>query len=126
MSFLYPRTVAVHRSSTVAAQSPGVGLTGYSGREQSTNSADAEGETVLFTGLPASIQAKRANARNPRMPTDVADKPMWVILIPAVALAQYSIRDRDILVDDESYRYQVAQAYWNSLGYALNCIRLEA
>lgn len=123
---IYPRTVAVHRSKTAAAQSPGIGNVGYFGREQSTNAGDPEGETVLFTGLPASIQAKSpGRTRGQMLPSDVSEKPVWVILIPASAIAQYSIRDRDILVDDESYRYQVSQNYWTNAGYELSCIRLE-
>ena len=38
----------------------------------------------------------------------------------------YSIRDRDIVVDDEGYRYSIAAASWTVFGYQLNCIRLEA
>jgi len=37
-----------------------------------------------------------------------------------------AVRDRDILVDDEGYRYEVGHAYWNILGMKLQCIRLEA
>jgi hypothetical protein len=126
---LFNRTVAVHRSKTNAVTtggSPQVGLTGYSGREQSTASADAEGETVLFTGLPAAIQAKRAGrTKGTLLAADIVDKPEWVILIPASAIAQYAIRDRDIIVDDEQYRYMVASNYWTLVGYQLSCIRLE-
>jgi hypothetical protein len=38
----------------------------------------------------------------------------------------YSIRDRDIIVDDEGYRYGVSANYWTGIGYQLDCIRLEA
>jgi hypothetical protein len=124
---LYDRTVDVHRSKTAAAQVPsGGGGGGYSGREQSTASSDPEGEQPLFTGLPASIQAKRAGrTRAGLLPADVTEKPEWVILIPAASLPQYSIRDRDELVDDEGYRYGVASNYWTAFGYQLSCIRLE-
>jgi hypothetical protein len=126
---LYNRTVAVHRSKTNAVSSGGaqeIGLTGYSGREQSTASGDTEGEAVLFTNLPASIQAKSpGRSKGTMLPADVVEKAVWLIFIPAAALPQYSIRDLDIIVDDESYRYGVGQNYWTAAGYQLSCIRLE-
>lgn len=126
---LYDRTVAVHRSKTNAVSGAGaqqIGLTGYSGREQSTAASDTEGEMVLFINLPASIQAKRAGRFMAGLvPSDITQKPQWAIIIPASALPQYSIRDRDIIVDDEAYRYEVAQNYWTAFGYQLECVRLE-
>lgn len=127
---IYDRTVAVHRSRTNADQSGSsqqIGLVGYSGREQSTDASDPNGEDVLFTDLPASIQEGRANTKSGQLPADVTDRPMWMIFIPASApIAQYQIRDRDIIVDDESYRYMVAQNRWTGFGYQLNCTRQEA
>jgi hypothetical protein len=38
----------------------------------------------------------------------------------------HDIRDRDILTDDEDYRYQVGGNYWTSMGYQLSTIREEA
>ena len=52
--------------------------------------------------------------------------PTWLIFTPQSALAKGTVRDRDVIVDDEFYRYEVAQAYWNRLGMKLLCIRLEA
>jgi hypothetical protein len=122
---LYPRTIAVHRVKTVGDVSTTVGLTGYSGAEQSTTSA--QGETVLFTGLAASIQAGTTGRKKASsLPQDVVFAPTWYIFVPAGALAQYSVRDRDIIVDDEGYRYEVSQNWWDILGYRLTCIRLEA
>lgn len=125
----FKRTVAVHRSRTNAAQSgasQAIGLVGYSGREQTTIAGAANGEDILFTGLPASIQARRANTKSGQLPADVTDRPMWMIFIPASAISQYDIADRDIIVDDEAYRYMVAQNYWTDFGYQLNCTREEA
>ena len=128
MSFLYPRTIEVHRLKTVAgATDNAIGLTGYSGAEQSTSTQDAQGEQVLFTAIAASIQAgATGRKKDSSLPQDVVYAPTWKIFIPASALAQYSVRDRDIILDDEGYRYEVGQAYWNFLGYQLVCIRLEA
>ena len=49
------------------------------------------------------------------------------MLVPASAgVPKGGIRDRDILVDDEGYRYGVASAWWTQLAYNLSCVRLEA
>jgi hypothetical protein len=129
MSVFYPRTIEIHRSKTNAVSSGGaqqVGLTGYSGREQSTAPSDAEGETVLFSGIPAAIDAKSpGRTRGTFLPADITEKGTWIITIPAASLPQYSVRDRDIIVDDEGYRYGVGQNYWTVTGYQLACIRLE-
>lgn len=123
---IFDRTVAVHRLKTVAGSSDTIGLTGYSGAEQSLTSA--EGETVLFTDLPASIQLGAAGrtTRNAGLPGDATTKPIWIIQIPATAISLYDIRDRDIILDDEKYRYEVAANYWTDLGYQLSTVRLEA
>jgi hypothetical protein len=125
MPNLYPRLIEVHRLKTDSDVSTAVGLAGYSGAEQSQTSP--QGETVLFTGIPASIQAEQTGRkRSTALPQDAVFAPTWWIFVPLSALAQYSVRDRDIILDDEGYRYEVAQAYWNILGYKIVCIRLEA
>ena len=126
MNLAYPRTVAVHRLKTVAGTADAtIGLTGYSGAEQPASSA--AGEAVLFTGVPANIQAMATGRKkDSSLAGDAVFAPTWVILIPASGLAQYAVRDRDIVVDDEAYRYEVGQAEWSPAGYRLTCIRLEA
>jgi hypothetical protein len=42
------------------------------------------------------------------------------------ALANGTVRDRDIVTDDLGHRYVVQSDYWDSLGYALRVERLEA
>ena len=124
---LYNRVIAVHRVKTTAgATGSNVGLGGYSGQEQTTVVTDAEGETVLFTGLPANIQGRNSPRTKGPLPADVVYKATWIIYVPAYAIAQYSIRDRDIIIDDEQYRYAVETNYWSILGYKLSCMRLEA
>jgi hypothetical protein len=128
MSLLYPNTIAVHRPITVAGVSDSVGLVGYSGMTENPASTDSgqQGETVLYTGVPASIQARQTGRkRDSALPSDAVFAPTWAILVPESALPKGSVRDRDIIVDELGYRYEVAQDYWN-LGYQLNCIRLEA
>lgn len=123
---LYPRLVAVHRLKTVAGSSDtSVGFTGYSGAEATTVMSDVAGETVLFTNIPATIVGRPGRSKGP-LPGDVVYKPVWTISIPAASLALYDVRDRDILVDDEGYRYEVSDNYWTIAGYELGCVRLEA
>jgi hypothetical protein len=122
---LYPRAIEVHRLKTVAGSNDAIGLTGYSGAEQSQTSV--EGESVLFTGIAASIQAAATGRKkDSSLAGDAVYAPTWNIFTSKRALAKGSVRDRDIIVDDEGYRYEVGQAYWNLLGYRLTCIRLEA
>lgn len=126
---IYPRTVAVHRQKTVAGTTDIIGGVGYSGAEQGVG---IEGETVLLTGLPASIQvgaagrATKSAIAGSGLPGDAVIRPIWNIFIPASAITQYSIRDRDIITDDEGYRYEVATNYWTELGYQLSTVREEA
>src|SRR5689334_8568963 len=124
---LYPRKIEVHRAKTSATTTSTVGLAGYSGMTTEPAAGDAQGETVLFTGVPASIQAAQTGRkRDGSLPSDAVWAPTWRIYVPKSALPKGSVRDRDIVVDDEGSRYQVAQNYWNLLGYQLICIRLEA
>lgn len=126
LSRIYPRTITIKRSRTAAAQTPDVGLMSYQGREQTTTPGAPEGEDTIITGVACSIQARRSGrTRGMMVEGDVADKPEWVIMIPPRAVPQYTIRDRDIVIDDEGYRYMVAANYWNSLGWKLMTIRME-
>ena len=108
-AWLYLRKISVRRSKTNAVSAAGaqlVGLVGYSSREQSTNARDPAGEAILFREIPAAIQMRSGGTtRGMLLPGDVTAKPEWRILIPKASLPQYSIRDRDIIVDDEGYRY---------------------
>jgi hypothetical protein len=124
---IYDRTVSIRRLKTEAGAGAtgNIGLGGYSGAEQPTTSP--AGETILFTNVPASIQSKSlGQTLHPLVPGDVSQRPQWVIEIPSYAgLVRYAIRDRDIILDDEGYRYGVAQNRWTVFGYRLTCIRLE-
>ncbi len=117
MSFIYPRTIAITRPAAGAA----VGDAGYSG-------VSSDNETAVVSGLAASIQFKRpSGGLASRLPADVVAKSIWIIFIPPSAgVANGVVLDRDIVTDDLGQRYQVAANYWNSLGYALGCERLEA
>ena len=125
---MYDRVVSVYRpSQTAGATGNTVGDVGYIGVVQSPTAQ--EGLQLILSGLPAEIQAGAVGRRGSNVgdfPTDVVYAPTWDIFIPQSAISQYSIKDRDVLQDDEGYRYEVAQNYWNVLGYKLTTIRLEA
>jgi len=125
---VYPRTIEIHRNETNAGPADTViGLAGYSGTEATTSPTNPADEAVLFTGIPASIQAgPTGRKKDSALPQDVVSMPTWIIFTPKEVLAKGTVRDRDIIVDDEGYRYEVAQDYWNRLGYKMYCIRLEA
>lgn len=124
---VYPRLVSILRNSTVAGPigTDAIGNVGYSGAEQGSGS---EGEVVLFTNLAASIQLKAGGrtTKSGELPGDSVTKAVWEIFIPSSAVARYSIRDRDIISDDEGYRYEVGANYWTQEGYQLSTIREEA
>jgi hypothetical protein len=123
-SALYPRTVDLHRSKNPALPSA-TGLGTYEGREASTAAIDPEGETVIMQSIPCSIESRGIGRATGQMtlPGNVTKHPQWKILTPSLPL--YTIRDNDILIDDEGYRYQVALNSWGITGYTLDCIRLE-
>ncbi|MGC8703720.1 MAG: hypothetical protein ACP5RV_12445 [Thiomonas sp.] len=113
MSFLYPQTITISRPT---GQSQ-IGATGYAGEVAGT-------ETVILSGVPASIQAKKeVNAPLAGLPTDAARRGFWNVLFRAPLGA---LKDRDIITDDQGIRYQVTAAYWTPLGYSALCERLEA
>lgn len=115
MSFLYPRVISVRRPN---AQT-GTGTLPYGG-------AQATNETVILSGLPASIQQKGQTSTETNLPSDPkGGAPRWRIFIPKGSAALGQIVERDIIVDDLSKRYQVIAAYWGSLGYNLLTSLLE-
>jgi hypothetical protein len=122
---VYDRAVTIRRLKTEAGPGPGtIGEGGYSGPEQGTGAA---GEVVILGNSEASIQQKQAGRTSGGLlPTDIAFRPLWAIYIPAWApVAKGYIRDRDIVTDDEGYRYGVMAARWDVFGYRLSCVRLE-
>jgi len=127
---LYPRIVSINRMKTTGgATSANIGLVGYSGAEQSTDPSDLQGETVLYSGLAASIQATSTGRKvDGALPADAVVKPSWYIFLAANMSSPpiNAIRDRDIVYDDQGYRYEVGQAEFNVTGWRLATIRLEA
>jgi hypothetical protein len=126
VSFLYPRTIAVHRPGAVAT--PGSSnvatlVTGYSGETIAA-------ETVIYSGLPASIQYKDRDIRpTSPLPADTSRPGGWHVYIPLSAnVPNGGITENDVVVDDTvpPRRYQVEAAYNNPLGWKLHCRYLKA
>jgi hypothetical protein len=117
MSFLYPRIIAIHRPNPAT----GFGAQGYSGQTK----AD---ETVIASGIPASIQQKssRFSKGEVALPANSSTSLGWHIFIPKGAMAFGTISSRDVVVDDLGHRYSIFAPYWNSLGHNLLCELEEA
>jgi hypothetical protein len=131
MTSLYPRRVKLRRSRTNAIDpttgAKAVGLVGYSGFEQDVSLTNPAGEKIIASNIKCSIQA-RGIGKVKGLDVTEGDAPgpvQWRVFIPKTGLAKGVVLDRDLIVDDEGYRYQVAAAYWNLLGHRLDCIRLE-
>lgn len=117
MSFLFPFTVAITRPG---AQPAAVGDQGEA------PSADPALETLVIAGIPASIQAKSADAKNVvGLPGDGA-KQTWRILVPKKSLAIGVAKNRDVINDNTGRRFQIVADYVGSLGPDFICERLEA
>lgn len=114
MSFLYPRKVSIYRPSnqTVAGENP------YSGLAN-------DQLTILFSSLQCAVQMRKATG-TPLLglPGGQSAKPIYVVLILGLKIGD--IKDRDVVVDDEGYRYQVTANYWTPLSYQITCERLES
>lgn len=125
-SFLYPRKIAIHRPGPIAT--PGIAnvatlVSGYSGETIAA-------ETVLYTGIPASIQYVARDMRGTApLPADVQRPGGWSVYIPLSAnISIGGINENDIVIDDTNppRRYQVEAAYNHPLGWKLHCRYLKA
>jgi len=122
---LYNRVIDVHRIVTQAAQTPEIGDTGYSG-ETGVPGTGVGDEQVIYTGVPCVISVKAAGRSKGPLPTDLVYRTSWTIGVPVNAIPEFGIRDKDIIIDDDGYRYYVGAAGWTALQWNLECIRLEA
>lgn len=110
MSFIYPRTIDVHRPNSTPGEA---GAVAYQGET-------AANESVLLQQLGASIQHRSGKGSgNTGLPADAPKKADWYIFIPSCDASLGSISENDIIIDDLGKRYQIIAAYWNSLGYRI-------
>jgi|SRR6516164_3782890 hypothetical protein len=122
---MYPRLVDLYRSKMPATDST-VGMSDYEGRTHTLNDfSDPSGFELLLTGIMCNIIPHGIGRATGAMllPGDVTKRPQW--RINTVVLPLYTIRDRDYLIDDEKYRYQVALNAWTMFGYNIDCVREE-
>jgi hypothetical protein len=102
MSFLYPRTIAIHRpgeDTTLGAQP-------YSGLR-------ADNETLIASGIPAHIQIDRQNPMSPtKLPADAISLPVYKIIFKA---ARGLVKRGDVITDDLENRYQVISPDWGPM-----------
>lgn len=130
MSFMYPRLIELRRPRTPVTPggTPVLGLVPYQGLASTeSSSTPLGGEDVLFTRIPCNIQIRTIYvSRGQRMlPSNATNQETWRIFIPKKSLQKGVLRDHDIAVDEDGYRYDTTP-YWNSMGYRLECVRLEA
>jgi hypothetical protein len=122
----YPRLIDLYRSRDPQIAKTGtVGLGAYEGRTGSLSPSDPSGLEKLLTGIACNIDPHGIGRATGLMllPGDVTKRPQWKI--STIPLPLRTIRDRDFIIDDEGYRYEVALNGWTILGYVLDCIRLE-
>jgi hypothetical protein len=124
-TLIYNRVINVHRTVTQADTTPGIGDAGYSGETQDTGTAPGQ-EKIIYSNVPAVISPKAAGRSKGPLPADLVYKTSWTIGVPVGAIPEFGIRDRDIIIDDDGYRYSVGAAGWTALQWNLECIRLEA
>jgi hypothetical protein len=111
VSFLYPRTISITRMNQIAT----VGVVDdYAGESE-------QGETTIYSGLPANIaQNRQRTAMEAGVPQDATSRTGWAINIPlASSPPAGSIVERDIVVDDIGKRYIINGAGYTSLGWRL-------
>ena len=121
MSFLYPRLISISRPGT----QNDVGWSPEYAGDQKDNETPVD-RHCRHKDIPASIQLRREGQKNPvGLPAD-GTAPYWDIFIPRRALARGKVMQRDIVTDDAGERYQVSANAWDSMGYRLRCMKLEA
>lgn len=112
MSFLYPRTISVRRPNTNTA----AGAQPYSG-VQPIN------ENVIVAGIAAHIEAAKGGAASPAgLPADTKSEPIFLVIFK---IALGVVLDRDIIVDDLGFRYQVISSDWGPLVNTCTTKKLE-
>lgn len=122
---VYNRVVQIYRTVIQATQTPAIGDTGYSGETNVTGTIPGQ-QQLIYANVPAAISLKAAGRSKGPLPADVVYLTSWSIVIPVDAIPEFGIRDKDIAVDDDQYRYFIGGVGWTALQWNLECIRLEA
>ena len=116
MDCIFDRIITVSRpvSQTGAGQQP------YGGNARAS-------ETVIISGIPASIEQRRTGQRNdPNLPLD-GSRATWRIYIDEGVVPDSSaIQDRDFITDDLGRRFQVVAGNPDFMGWTIHVERMEA
>lgn len=128
---MYPRTIELRRPRANSADvvgTPVVGALPYQGTEQTEATGNVNAEDVLQSGIPATISPVGIGKVKGLdiVPSDSPGPVQYVITTLPGVLSDGAVRDRDILVDDYGYRYQIAAEQFTPLGYSIRAMRLEA
>lgn len=118
MATLYDRSISIYRQSSQLVP----GNAGFLGQKKAN-------EVLLYGGIAASIQSPSVGSRRQSedgQPYDAAGPARWNFFFPNIVAPNGSIATRDIVVDDNGDRYQVAVANRSLITWKLQCIRLEA
>lgn len=113
---LFDRIISIRRPAKPA----GVGAIGYSGVLPTA-------ETVLFTGITASIQFQPKRDRPlGGLPSDATTMAQWHIYVPAGFFVAGQVVERDVIADDIGRRFRIFAAWATALGWVLAAELLEA
>jgi hypothetical protein len=129
-------TVSVTRPSeqlsSTGGQAPGLpsqpGNTGsyWGSSTKPTTDPSGPGEVAIKSGIPASMIGTTGRATGlGELPSDAPGPSRWRVYVPQSAFPKGAIKDRDILTDDQGERLQVSADYFSTIGYRLECVRLE-
>lgn len=129
-------TVSVTRPgqqlSSTGGQAPGLpsqpGNTGsyWGSSTKVTTDPNGAGEIAIKSGIPASMIGTTGRATGVgELPSDAPGPSRWRVYVPQSAFPKGTIKDRDILTDDQGERLQVSADYFSTIGYRLECVRLE-
>jgi len=117
------RNVAGGQAQGLPSQPGGTGR--YRGVSTAIVTSGA-GESDIVIGIPCAMIGSTGRATGTgETPTDAPGPSRWRIYLPQSAAPKGTIRDRDIVADEENARFQVSASYWSSIGYRVEAIRLE-
>lgn len=91
-----------------------------------TTDLNGPGEVAIKFGIPASMIGTTGRATGVgELPSDAPGPSRWRVYVPQSAFPKGTIKDRDILTDDQGERLQVSADYFSTIGYRIECVRLE-
>ena len=124
--FIYPRSLSIFRLPGLPNTQAGFGAQTYQ-EPQTAAAASVWASAPIFSGIPCSIQEYRSGQRPvDDLPGSTLVTPTNKVYVPRWILPLGAVKVRDYVLDDIGIRYHVINPYWNSMGYRLYCVFLEA